>query len=75
SGSYRVEVADGQASVEPCDKGDIAMDIEVLGAVFLGGADALAYWRAGRIDGSLQHVTTFHRLFHTLNAPWVDTVF
>lgn len=75
SGSFRIEVADGQATVEPCDAGDIAMDIEVLGAAFLGGADALAYWRAGRIDGSLQDVTTFHRLFRTANAPWIDTVF
>ena len=75
SGSYRIDVADGQATVTPCDEGDIGMDIEVLGAAFLGGADALAYWRAGRIDGSLQDVSMFHRLFRTIRAPWIDTVF
>jgi predicted acetyltransferase len=75
AGSYRIEVEDGSATVERCDEGDIAMDIEVLGAVFLGGADALAYARAGRIVGSVEDVTTFHRLFRTANAPWIDTVF
>lgn len=75
AGSYRIEITDGVATVEPCEKGNIAMDIEILGAVFLGGADAVAYGRAGRIVGSHADVMTFHRLFRTVNAPWADTVF
>lgn len=75
AGSFRIEIADGIAAVKPCETGDIAMDIEILGAAFLGGADAMAYGRAGRIVGSNTDITTFHRLFRTVDAPWIDTVF
>lgn len=75
SGSFRIEVVDGVATVEQCDQGDLTMDIEILGAAFLGGADAMAYARAGRIVGSHADVTTFHRMFRTVDAPWTDTVF
>ena len=75
SGSFRLTVVGGTATVERSDAGDLTMDIDVLGAAFLGGADAMAYARAGRITGSESDVTTFHRLFRTAEPPWIDSVF
>ena len=77
-GSYRLTVDDGTATVEVLDEGsvvDLAMEVDVLGALLIGGADARAYAAANRITGDARAVTTLHRLFRTVSPPWIDAVF
>ena len=74
-GAYRIAVEGGACTVDRVEDADLEMDIEILGALFLGGADALAYADAGRINGPAAAVDRLHRIFRTARAPWVDTVF
>lgn len=77
-GTYAMTVLDGQATVERIDhrsRADLEMEIDVLGALLLGGGDALAYAAANRITGDADRVLGLHRMFRTVAAPWIDTVF
>jgi predicted acetyltransferase len=75
AGSYRLEIVDGAPSVQRVDTAGLEMEIDVLGALFLGGANARSYAAAGRIEGSESDVDTLHRMFRTVQSPWIDTVF
>ena len=78
AGSFRMTVEDGTATVVTVDEGsdvDLAMEIDVLGALLIGGGDALAYAAAGRITGGATAVIALHRLFRTVATPWIDSVF
>jgi predicted acetyltransferase len=55
--------------------GEVSLDLDVLGAMYLGGADAFAYAAADRIRGNAQEVARLHDLFHTARAPWCNQVF
>jgi predicted acetyltransferase len=75
-GSYRLAVSDGVGTCERTNSlADLDLDVDVLGALYLGGADARAYARAGRIRGSQDDVDRLARMFRTVKAPWCDQVF
>ena len=77
-GVYHLVVDGGTATVHRlgADAGsDLDMEIDVLGALFLGGGDAHSYAAANRVTGDPRAVTTLHRIFRTMRAPWIDSVF
>ncbi len=53
----------------------IALDIEVLGALYMGGRSAHNLWRAGRIEGAEADVRRLDRIFRTVVPPWCPEVF
>lgn len=76
AGTHRLVVNAGSATVERTDApADVAMEIDVLGALYLGGQDAHALAAAGRISGTEESIALLHRLFHTAKAPWCNEVF
>lgn len=76
TGVYRLEVSGGNARCEVVDAPlDVALSLDVLGHLYLGGGDALAMAAAGRIGGDPSAVANLHRLFRTANAPWCPEVF
>jgi len=75
-GTYELTIIDGVGACTRVD-GDVevSLDLDVLGAIYLGGADASAYAAADRIRGNSQEVVRLHDLFHTTRAPWCNQVF
>jgi predicted acetyltransferase len=75
-GSYRLVVNDGVGTCERTDSPAVLeLDVDVLGALYLGGGDARAYGEAGRIRGPQEDIDRMHRMFRTMSAPWCDQVF
>lgn len=75
-GAYEMTVIDGIGSCARVEGDvDIALDLDVLGALYLGGGDAHAYVAADRIRGDAQAVAILHELFRTAKAPWCNQVF
>lgn len=75
-GAYRLTVQDGRATVERSDDDpEVSMEVDVLGALYLGGQDAHAFAAANRITGSDEEIARLHRLFRTARAPWCNQVF
>jgi len=75
-GSYELVIENGSGSCSRIDDdGDFEIDIDVLGALYLGGADAHAYAAAARIRGDVEAIHRLHELFHTARAPWCNQVF
>lgn len=75
-GTYRLSVVDGVGTCARTDaEAELAMEVDVLGALFLGGANALSYHAAGRIRGSGEQMAALHRMMRTVVAPWCDSVF
>jgi predicted acetyltransferase len=77
SGRYRLEGDVDGASCSPTDaSADVALDVDVLGAAYLGGAPLAPYLAAGRINeltpGS---VAALDRGMRTARAPWATTGF
>lgn len=76
-GVYSLEVEAGAGTcrrlrgVEP----DLALGIDVLGSLYLGGADALSTARGGRIEGSEDAVIRLQRMFRGDIQPWCQEVF
>ncbi len=76
SGVYELSVSDGEAKVVEVDgDAEVNLGIDALGALYLGGSNALSMAGAGLIEGAPEEVTTLHRLFHTAAEPWCDTIF
>lgn len=76
TGNYRLDVVDGVASCERVTaSAEVAMDIDVLGHLYLGGGSASMMAAAGRLSGDADAVTMLHRLFRTDVAPWCPFVF
>lgn len=76
AGVYRLVVEGGHATVgRVAADADVTMEIDVLGALYLGGRDASAFAAANRLHGSPDAVTTLHRLFRTVQPPWCNQVF
>jgi predicted acetyltransferase len=76
-GRYRLESDGVGRSCDPTgDSADVALDIDVLGAAYLGGASLAPYVMAGRIEeftpGS---VAALDRGMRTAKAPWAPTGF
>jgi len=73
---YRLEVSDGSAGCEVIDGSpDVALSLDVLGHLYLGGGDAVSMAAAGRIGGDPGAVAELHRIFRTASAPWCPEVF
>lgn len=79
-GTYRLEGGPDGAACEPTGTigtdADVALDVADLGALYLGGVQATALGRAGRIEertpGALQRADA---LFLSSPAPWCCTEF
>ncbi len=75
-GVYRLQVEGGAGSCDRVDGApDLEIDVDVLGALYLGGGDASGYADAGRIRGGAAAVDDLHRIFRTSRAPWCNQVF
>ena len=75
-GSYRLVVNGGIGTCERTDSPAVLeLDVDVLGALYLGGGDARAYGEAGRIRGPQEDIDRMQRIFRTISAPWCDQVF
>ncbi|MCP4305879.1 MAG: GNAT family N-acetyltransferase [bacterium] len=75
-GTYRLVVDDGTAACEKvAAEPDVAMDVNTLGAMYLGGRDAVSFARAGRIEGDAAAVARFGTLFRSSPAPWCPEIF
>jgi len=76
SGTYRLEVRDGVGHCEVVTAdADLALGIDVLGSLYLGGGNAVGMAEAGRIEGDPEPIRMLHRLFRTDMAPWCPEVF
>jgi predicted acetyltransferase len=76
SGTYRLEVVDGVGQCQLVDSGsDLEFDADVLGSLYLGGADAIALYTAGRMTGDPGAALTLHRVFRSDQPPWCPEVF
>lgn len=76
SGTYRLRVTEGVGHCERVDaKAEVAFEADVLGSLYLGGANAIAMAAAGRIEGDADTVETLHRLFRSDQPPWCPEVF
>lgn len=76
-GVYVLEV---EAGAGTCHRGrgvepDLAFGVDVLGALYLGGGDALSTARGGRIEGSEDAVVRLQRMFRGDIQPWCEEVF
>lgn len=75
-GTYELSITNGAATcVRTEGDADLALDLDVLGAIYLGGADAHAYAAADRIRGDVEAIHRLNGLFHTARAPWCNQVF
>jgi predicted acetyltransferase len=77
-GSYELAITEGIAScirIETETETDISVDLDVLGALYLGGGDALAYFAAGRLRADADAAAHVHQLFRTAQQPWCNQVF
>lgn len=81
-GRYRLEVVGGVGACHRIDgaaadsgSGEVALSVEDLGRLVMGGGSAVALERAGRIEGSAQSVATLHDLLATRNQPHCPEVF
>ncbi len=76
SGTYRITVAGGQATVTPTDDdADVSLGVRELSALYLGRACADGYARSGLIAGNPKAVRQLERLFVTAQAPWCPEMF
>ncbi|MEN8237996.1 MAG: GNAT family N-acetyltransferase [Actinomycetota bacterium] len=75
-GTYRLTVSDGVGECKRTDEqANLDIDIDVLGALYLGGGDAGGYVAAGRLRGSDAEIATLHAIFSTMKTPWCNQVF
>ena len=75
-GTYRLAVTDGVASCDTVTSvADVSMDVNTLGALYLGGTSAVALSRVGRIEGSPDAVARLETLFRSSVAPHCPEVF
>lgn len=76
SGTYRLEAADGVGHCERADgPADVSFVADILGSLYLGGADAISMAAAGRVEGDADAVRRLHRLFRSDQPPWCPEVF
>ena len=76
-GSFELGVSDGTGSCRPVEAAgdDLALGIEELSSLYLGGGNALAMSQAGRIRGDADAITLLDRMFRGDVAPWCEEVF
>jgi predicted acetyltransferase len=75
-GAVRVTASGGRASVLPThDEPDVTLDIETLGALYLGDVTVDLMARAGRVTGSDEALHRFARLADGSPSPHCNTHF
>jgi predicted acetyltransferase len=75
-GTYRLSVSDGVGVCERVDApATLDIDVDVLGAIYLGGGGLAGYAAAHRVRGPDTEIADLHRLFSTMNKPWCNQVF
>ncbi|GMR03040.1 MAG: GNAT family N-acetyltransferase [Acidimicrobiia bacterium] len=75
-GTYRLTVDGGSGTCESVDGvPDVELDIDVLGALYLGAGRAHGYAAANRIRGSRADIDALERMFRTSRQPWCNQVF
>ena len=76
-GRYRLDgIAHGATCTSTDEPADVALDIDVLGAAYLGGSPLAGYVTAGRIDElTAGSVAALDRGLRTRRAPWATTGF
>ncbi len=76
AGTYRLTSEGGVGRCAEVDETpDVTMDVEVLGAIYLGGPGAFGYAAASRIQGAPEAIDRLNRLFRTAREPWCNWVF
>ncbi len=76
AGRWRVEVADGQASVARTEEvADVHLDAETLGALYLGGVDTSTLATAGRLRGSSEALAAWAAMADVGPLPYCTTGF
>jgi predicted acetyltransferase len=76
SGGYELAVSDGVGKCVAVDgNADVNLGVDALGALYLGGSNAVSMAAAGKIDGAADRVSLLHKLFRTDVAPWCEEVF
>ena len=76
SGVYELAVSDGIGKCVAMDgNADVSLGVDALGALYLGGSNAVSMAAAAKIDGSADRVSLLHRLFRTDVEPWCEEVF
>lgn len=76
-GTWRLAVTDGVATCEPTDRAaDLELDVEVLGAVFLGGQRTTTFAAAGHTSATDRSAPArLDRLLTSDVAPWHGGMF
>jgi predicted acetyltransferase len=75
-GTYRITIDGGVAKCERvATESDVAMDVSTLGALYLGGRDAIALARAGLIEGDPEDVACLNSIFRGSSEPWCPEIF
>jgi predicted acetyltransferase len=75
-GTYRLTVSGGMGTCERTDApATLDIDIDVLGALYLGGGDLPGYVSADRIRGPSAEIATLHSIMSTMQDPWCNQVF
>jgi predicted acetyltransferase len=75
-GTYRLEVTDGMAACERVvAESSVAMSVSALGALYLGGRDAVGLARAGLVEGDSNSVARLGAMFRTSPDPWCPEIF
>lgn len=75
-GRFRLEATPEGASCSPTDRDpDITLDVEDLGAVYLGRAGFRRLARAGRLQGTTQTLTSADLAFGWDPQPWCPEIF
>ena len=76
-GRYRLEGDASSASCEPTDApADVALGVDVLGGLYLGGGSLHPYELAGRVDELVPGAAArLDRSMRTARAPWATTNF
>ena len=73
---WRLDLTPDGSSVTPStDEPDVVMDLEDLGACFLGEARFDALGRAGRLSGDRGHLLALDHAFTWSPGPWCPEVF
>jgi predicted acetyltransferase len=75
-GTYRLEISGGEPScIRVDEEPDVSMNASTLGALYMGGRDAISFAKAGRIDGTQEAVQRLNWLFRFSPEPWCAEIF
>lgn len=75
-GTFRIEVADGQAEVTASsDEPAVTLDVSALGGLWLGGATVAQLHGSGRLAGDSKAIGNFATLTDLATTPYSNTFF